>query len=268
MSWNASILWTEIANFISMSHHDVRCSVSGVSLLGSECALVLLTQRVGEPDWHLASLPLWGTYLGTGSIEDVNCGANAEIVFEAFLEAVAAGELKIAWAALGMNPYRFECIEDVLTLLACARIHAPEAISWGNQVVSYALIEAHFVAALMSREPTELGELQIEALPDAVLAKAVCGQRIYSRLGSRSLKQKCQFGLSFLGLAAFIEALENLQRRVRPAGPFFAPEPGQKERWLAEALVTFAHEQDTLEALEEYAGQEQDEEASCSEADS
>lgn len=251
-----------------MSHHDVRCSISGVSLLGSETALVLLTRSAGEPDWQLGSLPLWGTYLGTGSIEDVNSGANAEILLEAFTEAAGAGELRIEWAALGMKPYRFECIEDILMLLACARIHAPDAISWGEQIVSYALIEAHFAAALMSREPTKLGDLQIEALPDAVLSQAVCGQRIYSRLGSRSLKQKCQFGLSLLGLAAFIEALEDLQLRVRPAGPFSTLEPGQKELWLAEALVTFANERDIFEALEEYASQEQEADPEYSEADS
>lgn len=241
-----------------MSVHDVRCMVSGISLLGAQTALILLSRSPEASAWQLAGLPLWGVYLGTGTLEEVNHGANAELLLEAFAEAAAANELRIDWEQLGMAAFPFDCIEDILMLLACARIHAPEAVIWGQEVVSYALVEAHFGAALMSREPVGLSDLKIEELPDVVFAKAACGQRIYSRLSARSLKQKCQFGLSFLGLAAFAEQLEDQQ--IEPAGPFFVAEPGQKERWLAAALETFAEAPDIVEALEEYAASEREEE--------
>lgn len=240
-----------------MSRRDFRCGLTGVSLLGAEAALVLI-QKTGEI-WHLSSLPLFGRYEGAGTLTEVSEGPNADLLLAFFKSAHASGQVVVDFEKMGLSEQPLDDLEMWLSLLACSQVGNHDACRYLEQPLGFCLFSAHVLAQLMGGEPEEPIGLSLEALPTAVLGPGF-GPHVYQGLSSRSLKTRCKFALSFLGLLAAKQEMERREVALLPPGPGIFEDETEPARYLAEALVAFASSVELVEALEDYAGQFSDEE--------
>lgn len=218
---------------------------------------MLLHEPRGSDNVLPVCLPLWGEYKGAGFLEEVNEGANAQMILSAFQAALAAGRAQIDWQALGMEPYALEHIESLLSVVACAQLNAPDACTWEGGRVSFALLEGNVAATLMSRDPQELPpKTEVDQLWEHVFPQYPLSRAVYSGLSDSPLRERCQFGLSLVGFAALVEAVRGRSGAWVPTREFYEARPGQRQLWLAKALVEHADEPDLIEALEDYASPE------------
>lgn len=239
-----------------MSHRDFRCALSGVSLLNSEVAAVLLEETEGG--WRPACLPLFGVYEGIGTVSDVNDGPNADLILAWFQRGLEGQKVFVDFAAMDLAPQEVDHIETLLSLLACSQIQGGGAVRTQNGALGFALLCAHLAATLMEGEPELPLEVPVERLAEVVFDSEL-GRLIYEPLRNESHRLRCKFGLSMIGLGALDQAMKAWDRKWVPPGPGIAATDAEPALWLAEALLEFADSPSIIEALEDYAGQAEDE---------
>lgn len=238
-----------------MSRRDFRCAFSGVSLLNSEVAAVLLEETDGG--WRPVALPLFGVYEGIGTVSDVNDGPNAELILSWFQSGLDGRKVEIDFAALGLAPQAVDHIETLLSLVACSQFEGGGAVRTAEGALGFALLSAHLAASLMEAEPELPLEVPVERLSEIVFDSEL-GRAIYEPLRHESHRLRCKFGLSMIGLAALDQALRARGRKWGPPGSGIAVSDAEPALWLAEALLAFAESPSIIEALEDYAGQAED----------
>lgn len=231
-----------------MSVRDFRCVFSGVSLLGSEVAVVLL-QRLGDR-WCPAALPLFGLYEGACTVSEVSDGPNAEMI----LSAVSEGRVEIDFDAMGLASQPVLHIETFLELIACSQLHGDDAVRSGEGPMGFALLSAHVAAALMNAEPELPLAPSVENLAEDVFESSF-GRQTYRQLGALSHRLRCKFGLSMVGLAALDQSMKAWGKPWSPPGPGIPEEEADPALWLTLATVEFAGDEALIEALEDHAGQ-------------
>lgn len=238
-----------------MSVRDFRCVFSGVSLLGSEVAVVLL-QRLGER-WRPAALPLFGTYEGTGTVAEVNEGPNSELILHALGQDGSAGVV-FDFEAMGLEPQPIEHIETFLGLVACSQLQSGNLVRASEGELGFALLSAHVAAALMEREPELAQETSVEGLGEVIFDSELA-RSIYRQVRAQNHRLRCKFGLSMVGLAALDQSMMAWGKSWTTPGPGIPLEEADAALWLTQATVEFSQDEGIIEALEDYAGQGEDE---------
>lgn len=245
-----------------MSCRDFRCAFSGVSLLNAEVAVVLL-QESGTI-WVPVALPLFGVYEGLGTVGEVNDGPNADLILAWFQAGIEAGQVHVGFDALGIPPQPIDHIETLLSVVACSQLQGQGSVwtvspsTQREGALGFALLSAHVAATLMEDEPTLRPEVQVEDLPQVVFDSDL-GHLIYQPLRHQTHRLRCKFGLSMVGLAALSQGMSAHNRPWGPPGDGILLAESEPALWLAQAMVEFAESPSLIEALEDYAGQGEDE---------
>lgn len=239
-----------------MSLRDYRCAYTGVSLLNSEVAAVLLVES--SAGWRPISLPLFGVYEGLGTVGEVNEGPNADLILAWFQREFEEGKMRVDFAGMGLAPQDIDHIETLLSLIACSQIHGEGAVRTQDGDLGFALVSAHVAATLMEGEPELPGEIPVERLYQVVF-DSEHARRIYRPVEHESHRLRCKFGLSMVGLSALDQAMKARQRSWAPPGLGVPLADAEPALWLAEALAEFASSPSIVEALEDYSGQSEDE---------
>lgn len=234
-----------------MSVRDFRCAFSGVSLLGSEVAVVLI-ERVGER-WRPLALPLFGLYEGACTVTEVSDGPNAEMI----LRALGDGGVDIDFKAMGLASGPVEHIETFLDLVACSQLHGDDAVRVGRAPLGFALFSAHVAATLMNEEPQLPLATSVEDLAEVVF-ESEFGRHIYRQLGAESHRLRCKFGLSMVGLLALDQHMTARGKVWSPPGPGIPDAEADPALWFTLAVAEFAGDEALIEALEDHAGQGED----------
>ncbi len=225
--------------------------VTGVSLASAETALILLASDSGG--FVPASLPVWGTYDRRGALTDAGEGPNADLITAALQPE--RGFAAFDWARLGLTERVVDHIELVGSLLACAAVHAPDAITWRGSPISYALVSGHVAAGLMELEPEGLpSDAHLDELPDLVFDDLPLSHAIYAPLVGAPLRMRFRFGMTFVGFAALCQALRARGIPWRPPEGAAEHSADDVARYLEEARNRFREDRCIAAALEEYAG--------------
>jgi hypothetical protein len=239
-----------------MSRRDFQCALSGVSLLDAETALFVLQCVDGE--WLPAGLPLWGRYDGLGTLADIQEGPNADLLLGRFQQDLESGNLSVDWDKMGLEEQAIDHVETLMSVIACSQLAELGAVRTKEGPLGFALLSAHVAAAIMNGEPELAGDISVEGLPQALL-RSPWGQSVYAPIAELPIKLRCKFGLSFAGLACLIDEMKAQEIPWQPPGLGIAEEEAEPALWMAQALVKFAQSAPLVEALEDYAGQEEDE---------
>lgn len=235
-----------------MSRHDFRCALSGVSLLNAEVALFLVERR-GDL-WHPASLPLWGTYDGSGVLAEFQEGPNADVLLDGWIGELRSGNVHVDFEKMGLVERPLESLEMMLGVMACSQIGNCDAIRVGGNSAGFVLLSAHVAAHLMELLPNLRADVTLEALPDEVF-EGGWGSRLYASLSKLELAVRCKFGISLSGLLALAQRTNDLKITLAPTAEGILESESEPARYLAEALVRFATDEVLSAALEDYAGQ-------------
>lgn len=232
---------------------DYRCSFSGVSLIGAE-TMVVLTACGDAP--APVSLPLWGSYEGSGVVVNIDEGPNAERILSAWDRDLEASCAFVDWAALDIEPLQIDHIETLIALVMANEYHGLSAVTWQGAGLSLCLLESNVAACIMQDEPAQLHDVRVEDLTAEVLGRHPIAHSIYSQLPYESPKSRCKFGLGALALSSLTQNMAlNNKPWARPQGGI-TEEERDPARWLAEAYLAFADEPALVEALEEYTNQQ------------
>jgi len=232
---------------------DYRCGLSGLSLLGAETMAVLHTP-MGPGQSMPCSLPLWGTYDGSGTLVEVQEGPNAELLVRVFSEDLDAGRAQVDWRRLTIAPVPIDHIETLLALIRTNEIHGLGAVTWRGHEPHVALFESNIAAAAMQGEPDLLHGVRIDDLLVAVLGESALAQAIYARIGEDGPKMRCKWGLSLVALAALISELIARGLTFRSPVPV-AEQDRDPAQWLALSYADLREAPLMLEALSEYSSQ-------------
>jgi hypothetical protein len=235
-----------------MSRHDFRCALSGVSLLDAEAALLLVERR--EARWRLASLPLWGTYDGSGTLAELQEGPGSELLLEGWLREQGRGSVTVDFESMELSERPMDSLEMVLSLMACSQVGGLDAVRVGPNPVGFVLLSAHVAAHLMELEPELDRGVKLEGLAD-VAFEGGWGSRLYAPLSQLPLIVRCKFGISLAGLISLRRRFESLKIEPSPTSEGIAESESEPARYLAEAMVKFESDEVLLSALEDYAGQ-------------
>jgi hypothetical protein len=124
-----------------MGLYDARCMITGVSLKGSQAALVLLQQV--EAAYQPIALAITGQYDRLGSIDMIDEDENTEIILQYFLDQLAANTFVADAEYLRSHEaYPIETTEQLLRgFERNMNDHSEGAVLHGKPVV-YALIAA------------------------------------------------------------------------------------------------------------------------------
>ncbi len=235
-----------------MTKRDYRCAFSGLSLLDAEVVVVII-ERHGST-WRPISLPLFGIYEGTGTVAEVTEGPNSELLVSALSDGADGGDVRFDFSKMGLSPQPIDHIETLLSWLAVSQIQGDGAIRSTEGALGFALLSAHVAAALMAGEPDLPLERSVDELSEVVFESEL-GRAIYRPVRRHSHRLRAKFGLSLVGLAALCEQMRSHGMAWTPPGEGIPIEASQKALWLAEATLSFAGDELLIEALEEYAGQ-------------
>ena len=239
-----------------MHLQDFFCSFSKLSLTYRETGFIILS-TADDGTFKPAALPVWGRYNGLGGLDDIEDGPNADLILAGFQDLYQQGELKVNFESMGLPVYEIDSLELLVSLFFCAQLHAPDAIQLSGRPLRFALVSAHLAAQLMEQEPQEQSfALKLEDLPSFIFAQSHFGQKIYALLEAQSLKLRCRFGLSLIGLQALSESLKLRSLLLLPPGPAEQFKPAEQSALLLNALEQFADDEVLLEALSEYAAEE------------
>lgn len=237
----------------SSSQQDLRCMLSGVSLLSAECISLLLVPDV-EGRWLPASLPLFGRYHGEGIIEDMGDGPGALLLTEALRAAVECGQLTAQPDRLPFQLSSLTHLEQFFGVVAAAHQHAPNAVRLGHQPLNYCMMSAHVAAPLMTGESDLLSQTPLEDVAKQVFRGQTGPVELYAAMRKAAFGLRCRFGLSFAALARLVEEMDARSLCFRPpeGGFSLVHQADQRERWLAEALERFAHDELLMTGLSDY----------------
>ncbi len=234
-----------------MTRRDYRCAFSGVSLLDREVAVVLLEQA--EESWRPVGLPLFGVYEGMGTVADVNDGPNADLILAAVQKAIEERRVVVDFEAMGLEEQPIDHIETLLGLLACSQIQGDGAARTSEGALGFALLSAHVAAALTENEPDIAQAVLIEELPEHIFDSAF-GREIYAPLRYQPHRLRCRFGLSLVGLGALDAQMRARKKAWVPPGEGIDLAESEVAVWLAQAMVELGSDESLVDALEEYAG--------------
>jgi hypothetical protein len=122
-----------------MGFYDARCMVTGVSLKGSETALVLLQQQ--EESYHPIALAITGQYDREGSIDGIDEDDNTALILQYFLNQLAAKAFVVDAESLRSDEaYPIETIEQLLRGFERNINDGPGYAALNGQPVVFALI--------------------------------------------------------------------------------------------------------------------------------
>jgi hypothetical protein len=165
-----------------MGLYDYRCMVSGVSLKGSDAALVLLEQAGAA--FAPMALAITGNYNRLGAIDGIREDANTALVLDFFLAKLASGELVIDE---GEAPEGIGDIEALLQLIErCVTMDSSAAVLNGQRLL-YALICRPVWGALVRAAPPT--DTPAGALLQELFAEGSVGREIYKGSLSRLTRQ-------------------------------------------------------------------------------
>jgi hypothetical protein len=227
-----------------MGFYDQRCMVTGVSLKGTDAALVLLGQT-GVAHYPIA-LAIKGTYDRLGCIDNIEEDANTALVLAFFQARHRAGELT---ADLGSaNVEDIDGIENLLKVFERNVTMGEDAGLLHGRRILYALVCRVVWDALAKAGPAEKGATS--ALFERLFADVPIAHEIY-----RGGLTKVARHLRELAAVNHFLAGRGLAWR--------APEPESAEQhydeemrqFLAEARGTFHGAPVVLRALDDYEGE-------------
>jgi hypothetical protein len=121
-----------------MGFYDCRCMVSGVSLKGADCALVLL-EEVGRGHRPVA-LAITGNYNRLGSIDGIDEDDNTELVLRYFLDRLKSGEFVVDEDYCGPDHYPITDVEGLLWAFERNQNDDPTVALLGGRPIKFALI--------------------------------------------------------------------------------------------------------------------------------
>ena len=190
-----------------MGLYDYRCMATDLSLRGERAVAVLLAETA-PGQWVPASLPVRGTYNGSGTVDGVVPDGFTELLVHNFARAIDAGRIVLTNDALDywQNPAELDApldgIEHVLTVVERATTCSPSTCTFDGRPLCHALIHEGIydaaVAALWDKAPPP-------ALPELIARLLPCaaGQWLYQ--GLEQLPQPAHLAKiqALLGLAAF-----------------------------------------------------------------
>lgn len=235
-----------------MSRHDFRCALSGVSLIDAEVALLLVERRAGR--WHLASLPLWGIYDGSGTLSEFQEGPNADLLLEGWTGELRRGNVRVDLEAMGLSEQPLDSLEMMLSVMACSQVGGFDAVRVGDRPVGFLLLSGHVAAHVMELSPELDRGVTLESLPEAVF-RGGWGSRLYGELRHLPLTVRCKFGILLAGLLALSQRLDSLKIELRPTTEGIVESESEPARYLTEAMMRLSNDEVLLSALEDYAGQ-------------
>lgn len=136
-----------------MGLFDVRCALTGVAINNGECALVILREHAGRV--VPASLPLWGSYSGYGSLDDVLEDQAADALLRGLDTLMAKKRLAVN-ERLARLPERFRDPEILLALLT----DGGAQLSCDGHLLRYAVVLGAAAKIVMQRaEPVDLARV-------------------------------------------------------------------------------------------------------------
>jgi hypothetical protein len=221
-----------------MGFYDYRCTVTGVSLKGSDAALVLLA-ATGKGFTPVA-LAIMGTYNRLGSIDNIDEDNNIDKVVSYFVDKLETGELVINESHA---PEGIEDIEPLLNVVERSVTESSNAFVLNGQQIVYALICRDVWNAIVKAAPAPTASGK--ALLHELFPEGSVGREIYEGNASavtRNLKQ-------FAAVNSF------LAQRGIPWKPPEHPEQHYGEemkQYLAEAKKPFHDAPAVLRGLQAY----------------
>ncbi|MBN9117691.1 MAG: hypothetical protein J0I06_00720 [Planctomycetes bacterium] len=224
-----------------MGFFDARCMVTGVSLKGSEAALVLLQQE-NEVHYPIA-LAINGQYDRLGSIDMIDIDENTALVLRYFRDQLGAGAFVVDEESLRLHKaYPIDAIEQLLRGFERNINDGPGYAALNGQPVVFALIAATVWNAIArARNPSgDAAATFRELFKAAPAAQAIYADHLDDV--SRKLRE-------FAAVSTFLE-----QRKL-PWKP--VAEPGQDysddmRQYLTEARTAFHDSEVVLKGLKAY----------------
>jgi hypothetical protein len=198
-----------------MGFYDCRCMATGVSLKGSDAALVLL-QRASR-GYRPIALAIKGSYNRFGSIDGIKEDANAALVLKYFRERLRAGDLAIHeayWREWENNKVRD--VEQLLSGFERNLNDRDDAAVMNGQPVVFALISQTVWDTLTRSGP------QVGGSPTTWFGELFDGVRVAEEIYRRSLTKVSQ---PLRELAAVARFLADRGLRWKPS-----PSAGQHYR--------------------------------------
>ncbi len=139
-----------------MGFFDARCMVSGVSLKGSQAALVLVQQT--EAAYHPIALAITGQYDRLGSIDGVAEDENTALVLQYFLDQLATGALVVDREYLEEGKtFPIRPIERLLRCFERGMNDGPD-LPRSDRSVVFALVASTVWNAIVSAAPKPSGD--------------------------------------------------------------------------------------------------------------
>lgn len=244
--------------------HDFRCMITGIGLLGAECAVILLAERdLAERDsaerdasFVPISLPLWGQYFGKGTVEEIAEGPNADAILRGMQQLQRDERLTIDWTALGIDRQSFDHVEDVIGLLSLAHIHGPEAMKCDGRRLTFALSSSYVTASLMEEESDTIATtVPVERLPEVVFDEDPIAQTLYADFARLPIRLRCRFGLALAGLSSLSAGLRARDVAWAPPPPPLPVDATASEKWFARALTRAQSDPIVMAGLADHASE-------------
>lgn len=226
-----------------MGFYDARCMITGVSLKGSEAALVLLQPQ--EDRFQPISLAITGQYDRLGSIDTIDEDDNTEIILQYFLDQLDANTFVVDAEYLrGHEAYPIETTEQLLRgFERNMNDHSKAAVLHGKPVV-YALIAATIWDAIAkAAKPPRRDD---RAAIDELFGGVRVANEIYNTFLANDLSSHIR---AFAGVSAF---LTGRGMPWLPPDDFIQHYSDEMLQLLEQARATFRDSPAVLKGLQAY----------------
>jgi hypothetical protein len=223
-----------------MGFFDARCMITGVSLKGSEAALVLLQQH--EESYHPIALAITGQYDRLGSIDGIDEDENTDLVLDYFLNQLAEQAFVVDVESLRIHEsYPIATIEQLLRGFERNMNDGPGYAVLNGQPVVFALVSATVWRAIARTSSPH----QDDATFHRLFGANPVPLQIY---GGHLKDVSCQLG-EFAAVSDFLAPRGLLWTPPTDWGQHY---PDDMREYLAEARTAFHDSSLILQALRQY----------------
>jgi hypothetical protein len=224
-----------------MGFYDARCMVSGVSLKGTDAALILLEQA-GDA-YRPIALAITGNYNRLGCIDGIDEDDNTDLILEYFLAGLRSGEFV---AVEYPQENGFTPIEGIENLLNCFERNIndfPTSAVLGGRPIVFALICRAVWTALARSGPTS------EAAPEQLFAQLFNSVPVAEEMYREKLSGVTRHLRELSAVADFMGRSGLVWRQADDVSQHYREEIRQ---YLDEARQSFRDSPVILDALKDY----------------